>query len=259
MTPAEPKLQTWWSAWSLHKDPDARQALIVHYLYLVRYAVKRLSGHLSPQAEAADLNHAGVLGLIDAIEKFEAGRNIKFETYASFRIQGAMLDHLRSLDWMPRALRKQARQLGAAHELLESQHGRPPTEAQLAHHLQTSVEQIRVWQSQASELNLQSLEETFTGSDLQEVSLRDSLEDSRNAPEHSVLEHAVTETLASAIAGLPQREQMVLSLHYFEELTLKEVGTILELSEARISQLHALCLSRLREQLTPYAQTCQTR
>jgi RNA polymerase sigma factor FliA len=252
MTSANHEVQSCWERWHTYQDIEARKALVVHYLYLVGYAVKRMAHHLSPRAEAADLNHAGVLGLMDAVEKFEANRNIKFETYASFRIQGAILDHLRSLDWMPRTLRKQARQLAAAYEALESLHGRPPTDLQLAHYLEVSVEQVRRWRTQASELSLQSLEESFVGHDLQEISLRDALEDTREAPEHTLLESAVTETLADAISSLPEREQLVLSLHYFEELTLKEVGLILNLSEARISQLHALCLSRLRERLRPY-------
>ena len=252
MSPAQPGAAALWNDWISGRDPEARKALILHYLYLVKYTIGRMTGSLSPRAEHADLLHAGVLGLIDAVEKFEAGRSIKFETYAAIRIQGAALDHLRSLDWMPRTLRRRARQLDSASEQLERTLGRPPSRDELAASLQVTPDQLRRWQQEAAEVNVLSLEEGYSSLDPSESSLRDSIEDAGEGPEGCLLESAVTESLADAISTLPPREQLVLALHYFEELTLKEVGVILELSEARISQLHAYCLNHLRRELAPY-------
>ncbi len=252
MKGADARVLKLWERYKLDNDHDAKKALILEYAHLVKYTVGRMAVSLSPRAEINDLTNSGILGLIDAIEKFEIERAIKFETYAAIRIQGAILDHLRSLDWVPRTVRRKARTLEETYQALEHQFGRTPTEAEIAVHMGISLEELHKLLGDVSETAIISLEDFFVNKDHQEISLKDTLKDEGEGPEDTAVAGDVKHNLAHAIGTLPDKEKLVLSLHYFEELTLKEISMIMDLSEARISQLHSQAIIRLRGKLSHY-------
>jgi len=252
MKGADARVLKLWESYKNDGDHEAKKALILEYVHLVKYTVGRMAVSLSPRAEVSDLTNSGILGLIDAIEKFEISRPIKFETYAAIRIQGAILDHLRSLDWVPRTVRRKARTLEEAYQVLEHQLGRTPTEAEVAAHMGISLEELHKLLGDVSETAIISLEDFFVNKDHQEISLKDTLKDEGEGPEDSAVGGDVKRNLAQAITTLPDKEKLVLSLHYFEELTLKEISMIMDLSEARISQLHSQAIVRLRGKLTHF-------
>lgn len=252
MKGADARVLKLWESYKNDGDHEAKKALILEYVHLVKYTVGRMAVSLSPRAEISDLTNSGILGLIDAIEKFEISRPIKFETYAAIRIQGAILDHLRSLDWVPRTVRRKARTLEEAYQVLEHQLGRTPTEAEVAAHMGISLEELHKLLGDVSETAIISLEDFFVNKDHQEISLKDTLKDEGDGPEESAVGGDVKRNLAQAIVTLPDKEKLVLSLHYFEELTLKEISMIMDLSEARISQLHSQAIVRLRGKLTHF-------
>ncbi|MBM3462779.1 MAG: FliA/WhiG family RNA polymerase sigma factor [Armatimonadetes bacterium] len=252
MKGADARVLKLWEAYKHENDHEAKKSLILEYVHLVKYTVGRMAVSLSPRAEISDLTNSGILGLIDAIEKFEIERPIKFETYAAIRIQGAILDHLRSLDWVPRTVRRKARTLEETYQALEHQLGRTPTEAEIAAHMNISLEDLHKLLGDVSETAIISLEDFFVNKDHHEISLKDTIEDQGDGPEDSAVAGDVKRNLAHAITTLPDKEKLVLSLHYFEELTLKEISMIMELSEARISQLHSQAILRLRGKLTHF-------
>lgn len=252
MKGADARVLKLWESYKNDGDHEAKKALILEYVHLVKYTVGRMAVSLSPRAEVSDLTNSGILGLIDAIEKFDIERPIKFETYAAIRIQGAILDHLRSLDWVPRTVRRKARTLEEAYQVLEHQLGRTPTEAEVAAHMGISLEELHKLLGDVSETAIISLEDFFVNKDHQEISLKDTLKDEGEGPEDSAVGGDVKRNLAQAITTLPDKEKLVLSLHYFEELTLKEISMIMDLSEARISQLHSQAVVRLRGKLTHF-------
>lgn len=253
MKGADARVEKLWKRYKHESDADAKKLLILEYVHLVKYTVGRMAVSLSPRAELNDLTNSGILGLIDAIEKFDIERPLKFETYAAIRIQGSILDHLRSLDWVPRTVRRKARNLEEAYQTLEHSLGRTPTEAEIAAHMDISLEELHKLLGDVSETAIISLEDFFVNKDHQEISLKDTLADEGGeGPEDSAIAVDVKHNLALAITSLPDKEKLVLSLHYFEELTLKEISMIMELSEARISQLHSQAVLRLRGKLAHF-------
>lgn len=252
MKGADARILKLWERYKHEDDHEAKKLLILEYVHLVKYTVGRMAVSLSPRAELNDLTNSGILGLIDAIEKFEIDRAIKFETYAAIRVQGAILDHLRSLDWVPRTVRRKARNLEEAYQALEHQLGRTPTEAEVAAHMGIPLEDLHKLLGDVSETALISLEDFFVNKDHQEISLKDTLKDEGEGPEDTAVASDVKRSLAQAITTLPDKEKLILSLHYFEELTLKEISMIMELSEARISQLHSQAVIRLRGKLVHF-------
>lgn len=239
------QLKKWWQAFQATGDRQAREALITHYLYLVKYAVGRMLVHLPSHLEADDLVGYGLIGLIQSVEKFELVRNIRFETFAMTRVRGAILDQLRALDWMPRSLRKKAKAIEQAILSIEQLTGQSATEAQIALELGVSADELRQQLSETSFLVL-SLDYLLNPYDSNSESLVAAIPDPSLLPEQLVEKQALQECLSQALKTLPEREQRLIAFYYFEGLTLKEIGKVLGVSEARVCQLHAQSIHRLK-------------
>ena len=222
------------------------------YSPLVKYVAGRMASGLPAHVEEADLISYGLLGLISAVERFEPEREIKFETFAVTRIKGAIIDELRSLDWVPRSVRAKARQIERANAKLENELQRAPTDEEMAAALETTVDDFQASLTQIANSSIVALDELWTLSDASgdQVSLLDTIEDER-APD-PVREMDTSETrdrLADAVAGLPEREKLVIALYYYENLTLREIGEVLGVTESRVSQLHTKAVLRLKSHL----------
>lgn len=227
---------------------DLRNRLVEHYLPLVRYNAERIWARLPQGVDLDDLISAGIFGLLDAIEAFDMDRGVKFETYCVPRIRGAMLDELRTMDWVPRLVRSKASKLAEATKTLESQLGRHPTEAELAQHLGLSVDELEKMMVEANAVNLVSLNkkwyETDSYKDVREI---DILEDKKGEdPTRRVQKNDLMRLVTK---GLNRNERLIIILYYYEELTMKEIGATLDLSESRVSQMHSSIVQRLQEQL----------
>lgn len=232
-------------------DFDRRNDLVVHYLPLVKFIATRIANRLPSHVEIDDLIESGILGLIDALEKFEPDLKIKFRTYAEFRIRGAILDELRALDWVPRSTRQKASRLERAYGELEQKLGRAATDAEMTRHLGVTVAEF------------DDLVREARGSAL--VSLDEIRGDGEEGYEHSLVEHLAApgefnpagelgahqfcRVVADTIDQLPEKERLVVSLYYYEELNMKEIGEILGVTESRISQIHTKAILRLRGRL----------
>ncbi|MCS7237417.1 MAG: FliA/WhiG family RNA polymerase sigma factor [Thermoguttaceae bacterium] len=233
------------------KDPsniELRNKLVEIYMPLVRYNGERIWSRLPEGVDLDDLISAGVFGLIDAIEAFDLDRGVKFETYCVPRIRGAMLDELRTMDWVPRLVRSKASKLNEAIQTLEAKLGRQPTETELAEHLGISVDELEKLMSEANTVNLISLNkkwyETDSYKDVREI---DILEDKKGENPTKRLEQA--DLMRLITKGLSRNERLIIILYYYEELTMKEIGATLDLSESRVSQMHSAIVQRLQEQL----------
>ena len=233
------------------KNPDSqelRNRLIERYLPLVKYNGERIWQRLPDGVELDDLVSAGVFGLMDAIDAFDMDRGVKFETYCVPRIRGAMLDELRCMDWVPRLVRSKASKLNAATKHLETRLGRAPTVQELAAHMELSVEDLEKMMSDASAVNLISLNkkwyETDSYKDVREI---DILEDKRG--EDPTRRIQKNDLMRLVTKGLNHNERLIIILYYYEELTMKEIGATLDLSESRVSQMHSSIVSRLQQQL----------
>lgn len=241
-----------WKAYKRTGDRAARETLILHYASLVKYVAGRLAVGLPPTVEFDDLVSYGCFGLIDAVEKFEPARGVKFETYALARIRGAMLDGLRLADWVPRSLRQKARRFETVVQRLENDLGRTASDAELAQALGLSDGEYQDLVSELAATTLTSLDEVWRGDDEgnQGARLIDGLADEAAPDPSADVELAeLKEALAKAVDGLPERERLVVALYYREGLTLKEIGRVLEVTEARISQIHTKAILRLRGKL----------
>jgi RNA polymerase sigma factor FliA len=226
----------------------SREEVVHRYLHLVKYVAGRLSSSLPPNVELNDLVNDGVLGLLDAIEKYDDTRGVKFETYAITRINGAILDALRSLDWVPRAVRQHARELDRARHELETRLGRMPTDDEVAEQMGlTPQEYVRVEQ-RVRGTSLLSLEERVPGDRGNELSLADTLRDAGDVTEE-VAQREVYAELKEAVDGLPPQERTVIQLYYFDGKTLKDIKGVLDVSESRVSQIHAQAVIHLRRRL----------
>ncbi len=230
----------------------ARERLILHYAPLVKYVASRVATGLPASVEQADLVSYGMFGLIDALQKFEPGRGNKFETYAIPRIKGAIIDELRAMDWVPRSVRFKAREIEKAHADLEAMLKRAPTEAELAERLGISRQELHEVVSQISFVSVLALDELVSvGSDRgEQVSLIDTLADKALDPTHGVESQETRGLLAAAINSLSEREKIVVTLYYFEGLTLAEIGDILGVTESRVCQIHTKAVAGLRGQLS---------
>lgn len=240
-----------WAAYKATGDRQARDALILHYGPLVRFVAGRVSAGLPHSVEQADVESYGVFGLIDAIDKFDPGRSIKFETYAVARVKGAIIDELRSIDWVPRSVRAKAKAVERAYAKLETDLGRTPTDAELAGEMGLSEDELRQVFAQVSFTGLAALDETVAGgSERTELTtLGDTIADREPGP-MAVLEGEDSKrTLAQAINALAEREKLVLTLYYYEGLTLAEIGEVLGVTESRVCQIHTRAVTRLRTKL----------
>jgi RNA polymerase sigma factor for flagellar operon FliA len=245
-------LQALWDAFKTDGDPDAREQLILNYSPLVKYVAGRVSANLPQTVDHADLISYGIFGLIDAIEKFQPERGIKFETYAIARIKGAIIDELRAMDWVPRSVRARSRDIERAYVALESRLRRAPTDKEVAAEIGISVQELQDTFAKLSYSSVVSFEDLWTPTgDRDErgpvmAAIRD---DSAEDPVQMFETEEVRDILAGAIDRLPEREKTVIALYYYEGLTLKEIGQVLGVTESRVSQLHTKAVLRLRARL----------
>ncbi len=247
------ELRELWRRYKATGDEKARERLVVAYSPLVKYVSGRMASGLPAHVEESDLISYGLVGLISAIQRFEPERDIKFETYAITRIKGAVIDELRSLDWVPRSVRSRARDIEKANSKLEHKFQRAPTDEEMASELDMTVEDFQDALLRISNSTVAALDELWTVSDSSgdQVSLLDTLQD-HDAPDPAQVMDAtdMKDRVADAIARLPEREKLVVALYYYENLTLREIGEVLGVTESRVSQLHTKAVLRLRGRLT---------
>ncbi len=240
------------------KDAPDRESLIEEYIPLVKYLAHRISIKLPNHVEIDDLVNSGIIGLIDAIEKFDPSRGIKFKTYAEFRIRGAIFDGLRSLDWVPRSVRKQKKMVEQSYQALEQKLGRHATDEELSASLGVKLEEFYKILDNLKGVNLGKFVE-LNNNDSQSMDGDAAIafipDRSTDDPYHKFQKHELTEILAEAIRNLPDKERYVVSLYYFDELTMKEIGTVLSITESRVSQLHTKSMLRLRDSLRNYVES----
>jgi RNA polymerase sigma factor for flagellar operon FliA len=243
------ELKDLWRRYKRDGDERARERLVVAYSPLVKYVSGRMASGLPAHVEESDLISYGLGGLISAIQRFELEREIKFETYAITRIKGAIIDELRSLDWVPRSVRARARAIERANTKLEHKLQRAPTDEEMAKELEMTVGDFQDALLQISNSTVAALDELWTVSDASgdQVSLLDTLHDP-DAPDPAAVMDAteLKDRIADAIARLPEREKLVVALYYYENLTLREIGEVLGVTESRVSQLHTKAVLRLR-------------
>lgn len=236
-----------WEAYTKCRTIEGRDKIIIEYANLVKIVAGRLSMYLGYNVEYDDLVGYGIFGLIDAVDKFDYNKGVKFETYASFRIRGAILDEIRKMDWIPRTLRQKQRKIDAAFHKIETEQGRVASNEEVANELEISVEEFDIWQSQTKVSNLLSLDEYLEQGS--EVKMESSLSAQYEPPERIVEKQELKQILAKTLESLTEKEKKVIVLYYYEDLTLKEISSILEVSESRISQLHTKALQKMRIKL----------
>ena len=249
----DPEIVALWEGYKADGELELRQRLILQYSPLVKYVAGRVSVGLPATIEHADLVSYGMFGLIDAIEKFDLGKGVKFETYAISRIKGAIIDELRSIDWIPRSVRYKAREVEKAYAALEARLHRTPTEPEVAAELGIALEDLHTIFSQVSFVNVVALDELLTsgGEKGDKLSLVDTLEDTKAEDPVQAFESEETKyLLAKAINTLPEREKIVVTLYYYEGLTLAEIGQVLGVTESRICQMHTKAVLQLRGKLS---------
>ena len=243
-------------AWETYKSTGssaARDVLILHYSPLVKYVAGRVAVGLPANIEQTDLVSYGIFGLIDAIEKYDPGRGIKFETYAISRIRGSIIDELRAIDWVPRSVRFKAREVEKAYTSLENKLKRPPSDAEIAQELDVSIEDLNHIYTQLSTVSLVALDELMSveGERGDRLSLVETLEDTKTAGPVDVLEtEEMKSILGNAVNRLPEREKIVVTLYYYEGLTLAEIGQVLGVTESRVCQMHTKAVLALRGKIT---------
>jgi RNA polymerase sigma factor for flagellar operon FliA len=246
------ELKDLWRRYKSEDDQQARERLVLAYSPLVKYVAGRMASGLPSHVEEADLISYGLIGLISAIERFEPERQIKFETFAITRIKGSIIDELRSLDWVPRSVRARAREIERANAKLEHELQRAPTDQEMADRLELSLDEFQESLVRISNSSVVALDELWTVSDSSgdQVSLLDTIKDEQAAdPAREMDATEMKDRLADAIARLPEREKLVVALYYYENLTLREIGEVLGVTESRVSQLHTKAVLRLKSRL----------
>lgn len=236
-----------WSAYAKKRDQETREALIMEYVPLVKVVSGRLSMYLGYTVEYDDLVSYGIFGLIDAIDKFDYGKGIKFETYASLRIRGSILDQIRKMDWIPRSVRQKQKQMDAAISKIEADENRVATDDEVANELGISIDEYYNWQGQTKVTNIASIDE-FVDQGI-EVKAFDPRKYGKMEPEQAYEQEEVKKILAQSLENLTEKERMVVVLYYYEELTLKEISKVLDVSESRVSQLHTKALQKMKKVL----------
>lgn len=244
------ELEKIWTKYKKTNDPKLKDELIVGYAPLVKYIAGRMNVHLCNNVEFDDLVSYGVLGLIDAVNKFQLAKNVKFETYASLRIRGSMYDNIRKLDWVPRNLRQKQKELTNTINQLEVQLGRSATNEEIADRLNVNVDDVDKMISDTNISAIMSLDEYSEQN--YESGISNFKERQINQPEKEAEKSEVRQMLKNQLDNLTDRERKVIFLYYFDELTLKEISKVLEVSESRISQIHSKTLLKLRGKLGKY-------
>ncbi|MHC4259903.1 MAG: FliA/WhiG family RNA polymerase sigma factor [Planctomycetota bacterium] len=237
-----------WKQFHKTRGDENRNLLMQHYMYLVKYAAERLYSKLPDNVELDDLVSAGIFGLMDAIDAYDPERGVKFETYCSPRIKGSILDELRYMDWVPRLVRARAHQLTRATQSLETHLGRKPTEKETAAELDMDMEEFNRLQRDANAVSVVSLDTRYTDGDSEkDVREIDVIKDERS---QDPLTEAQKRDLRSLLTkGFTRAEQLIVVLYYYEEMTMKEIGATLDLSESRVSQMHSSIIQRLKAQM----------
>ena len=234
-------------------SPQQKDKLIMEYAPLIKFIAQKIAIRLPSNIELDDLISSGVIGLMDAIEKYDPTRDNKFKTYAEFRIRGSILDELRAQDWVPRSVRDKAKMLDRAMIELESEQGRTATDEEIAEKLNLNMEEYYDFVNQVRPVSLLSIDEVNSFSNVDKKSILNILEGAKlNNPYNQLNVKTVKNIVAKAIEDLPERQRLVLSLYYYEDLNLKEIGKILRVTESRVSQLHAQAVARLRAKLTQH-------
>jgi RNA polymerase sigma factor FliA len=245
--------QALWREYTKTKDQGARDRLILTYAPLVKYVAGRLGSGLPAHVDENDLVSYGLLGLIGAIERFDPSRDIKFETYAIARIKGSIIDELRAMDWVPRSVRSRARDIERAIGELERKLHRAPTDEEISEKLGISTDELDGSLSEIGRSSIAALDELWTVSSSgggDQVALIDTIEDTQGPePQAELAQTELKEALGEAIARLPEREKLVVTLYYYEELTLREIGEVLGVTESRVSQLHTKAILRMKARL----------
>ncbi|MGO8694608.1 MAG: RNA polymerase sigma factor WhiG [Rectinemataceae bacterium] len=241
-----------WSLYKTKRDPAIRDAFIRQYAPLVKYVAGKVAASMPNTVEFEDLVGFGVFGLLDAIEKFDPDKNVKFKTYAVTRIRGAIFDELRSIDWVPRSVRQKTKEIEEAIVNLEAKFGRPVTDLEIASSLGVSEDDFLKTMLKISSTSVLSLSDVwYSGDESDKISIGESIESPASMnPDSTVEREEVKRVIVQAINDLPEKEKKVLVLYYYEDLTLKEIGQVLEVTESRVSQLHTKAILRLRAKLT---------
>src|SRR4051794_18378746 len=246
--------QSLWREYRAHRgDKAIRDRLILTYAPLVKYVAGRLGSGLPAHVDEGDLVSYGLLGLMGAIERYDPDRDVKFETYAIARIKGAIIDELRAMDWVPRSVRSRAREIERAIAELEAKQGTAPADEQIAKKVGITVEELEESLSDIARSSIAALDELWTvsGSGGDQIALIDTIEDTDAPdPQSTLSQTEMKEAIADAIARLPEREKLVVTLYYYEELPLREIGEVLGVTESRVSQLHTKAILRLKARLS---------
>lgn len=240
-------MENLWMEYTKTKDPYSKERLIIEYAPLIKYVAGRLHTYLGNNVEYEDLIGYGVFGLIDAIEKFDLTKGVKFETYASLRIRGSILDQIRKMDWVPRSLRQKQKNVTKVYRELETELGRPVTDQEMADKLKIKVSEFQELLKEINIASLISLEDYMDQN--YEMHLAPYQETNQNKPEEYIEREELKKIVGQSIDALPEREKQIITFYYFEEMTLKEISYILGVSESRVSQLHTKALMRLKSKL----------
>ena len=241
-----------WSDYQKKPTQELREQLIIEYSQLVKLVAGRLSMYLGYNVEYDDLVSYGIFGLIDAIDKFDMAKNVKFETYASLRIRGAILDQIRKMDWIPRTVRQRQRKIDDAIKQVEMQTGKNATDEEIAKQLGVSEDELLSWQSQLKVTNVVSLNEFDEQGNSPEPAMDARFNSHFAQPEDVMEEQELKQTLIASLELLTEKERRVIELYYYEEMTLKEISKILDVSESRVSQLHTKALVKMRKKMGGY-------
>lgn len=240
-----------WADYEKDKSPELREKIILEYAPLVKVVAGRLSMYLGYNVEYEDLVSYGIFGLIDAIDKYDYAKEVKFETYASLRIRGAILDQIRKMDWIPRTIRQKQKKIDGVIKQIEVQKGRSATDEEIAKGLGISEDELTEWQSQMKITGLVSLNEYLEqGSEVPNE--KGKVSSQFYSPEDATLQQELKKILMESLEILTEKEKKVILLYYYEDLTLKEISNILEVSESRISQLHTKALHKMKAKLGDY-------
>ena len=241
-----------WADYKKSREPKIRDAFVRQYAPLVKYVAGKVAMGMPHNVEFDDLVGFGVFGLIDAINKFDPDKHVKFKTYAVTRIRGAIFDELRSIDWVPRSVRQKAREIEDTIQTLEASLGRSASDKEIAQEMGMSIDDFHKAMIKVSGTSIMSLNDIwYSGDENDKISIVDSIESPQSMnPDVIVEKDAIKKVIVQAIQELPEKEKQVLVLYYYEDLTLKEIGKVLEVTESRISQLHTKAIMRLRTKLT---------
>ncbi|WP_214813417.1 FliA/WhiG family RNA polymerase sigma factor [Exiguobacterium sp. s196] len=238
-----------WDRWNMDRDMDTANELLAHYEFLVHYHVQRMIVTLPKSVERDELKSLGYMGLYDALMKYDPEHNNKFDTYAAFRIRGAIIDGLRKVDWLPRSVREKVKKIDQVAEQLEQSLHRAPTKSELASACDLPIAEIERTMAEGYFANMLSIDEAVTLQEEGKVMSVTYFDPDSEKPEDTLLQRELIDVLAAEVDHLSEKERLVVSLFYFDELTLTEIGEVLELSTSRISQIHSKALKTLKHAL----------